>query len=292
VVVTGKGGVGKSVLSATLARILASDGRRVLLLDSDPRENCYQLLGSPPSDREIVEAGPGLYLQNLRPTEVLGELVRERLHVEFLARRVLASTVYQQFVAGAPGFKELATLGHALRVLKGLAGRKVPAVDTVLLDAPATGHGLALLLAPGLVSEVIPHGPFGEMAAELAGFVGDAERCGVVVVTTAEEMPVQETADLLRELRGRLDRGPELLIVNGLYPPLPRDADGAREPAAIVWRERRRVNERELGRLGELWRGTRVELPLLPIDRGPDLVAALQELLAEALSAPPEKPCD
>ena len=285
-VVTGKGGVGKSVVTAALGRILARSGRRVLLLENDPRESLYQLLDIPPSDGEIVRAEPDLFLQNLRPTDVLSNLVREHLKVELLVRRVLASPVYQHFVGGAPGFKEVAILGHALRVVRGLGG--APEIDIVILDAPATGHGVTLLLAPALVSEVIPHGPVGHLAREVAGFVSDAERCGVAIATLAEEMPIQETIELREALDARLSRQPELLVVNGLYPPL-SDAD-RQDPRLGLWRERRGINEHELERLGEVWDGPKIELPLLPFDRGPDLLTALVRRLEPALAAPREAP--
>jgi len=285
-VVTGKGGVGKSLVTAALGRILARSGRRVLLLENDPRESLYQLLDIPPSDGEIVRAEPDLFLQNLRPTDVLSNVVREHLKVELLVRRVLASPVYQHFVGGAPGFKEVAILGHALRVVRGLGG--APEIDIVILDAPATGHGVTLLLAPSLVSEAIPHGPVGHLAREVAGFVSDTERCGVAIATLAEEMPIQETIELRGALDARLSRQPELLVVNGLYPPL-SDAD-RQEPRLGLWRERRRINERELERLGEEWDGPKIELPLLPFDRGPDLLTALVRRLEPALAAPREAP--
>lgn len=290
-VITGKGGVGKSVVTAALGRVLVKTGKRVLLLETDPRENLYQLLGVPPSGNDVVEAEPGLWLQNLSPVDVLGEVVREHLRIEVLVRRVLASPVYRHFVEGAPGFKEMAVLGHALRVLRGIGSAPKPDVDVVLLDAPATGHGIALLLAPLLTAEVIPHGPIGHMAGDIAEFVRDAERCGVLVTTLAEEMPVQETLELRRSLAEGLSREPELLVVNGLYPEAGPDAPELPGDADRLWRERRRVNDRELARLAGSWPGARVELPLLPVDRGPDLVAGLAGVLEGALTRRVEAPC-
>ena len=279
-VVTGKGGVGKTAVAASLGRLLAAAGRRVLVLEVDPRENVHQMLAVAPSGGAIVAAGPRLWVQNLKPGQVLDEIVRERLKVEMLARRVLASPIYEQFSAGAPGLKELAILGHALRLLRraGPAGHAAdgvrntadgvwntadggwhaadggwnaaagaPALDVVVLDAPATGHGVRLLMAPRLVSEVIGSGPFGALAGELAGFVADPARCGIVVVTQAEEMPVEEALELRQALADQLGRQPELLVVNGLFPPLPAGLDGpaAAEPpdalAALLAPERRQA---------------------------------------------------
>jgi len=296
VVVTGKGGVGKTAIAAVLGRLLTGSaaggrgGRRVLVLEVDPRENLHQMLGLPPSGGDLADAGGGLHLQNLKPRDVLDRIVAERLKIEVLSRRVLASPVYQQFAEGAPGLKEVAILGHALRLVRGLdpVARADP-FDLVILDAPATGHGISLLAAPSLLADVIEHGPFGHMGAELAQWVGDPQRAGVVVVTTPEEMPVHEAIELRLRLRERIGRDAELLVVNSVYPPLPAEASDeelAADPALDLWSHRRRLQEREMGRLQREWPGPRVLLPKLPLDRGPELVASLVECLGRELEAP------
>src|SRR5262249_44258253 len=184
----------------------------------------------------------------------------------------------QQFSAGAPGLAELAILGHALRLVRRQAAPDAPRIDLVVLDAPATGHGVRLLAAPRLVAEVIHSGPFAALAGGLAGFVADPGPTGMAVVTEAEEMPVEEALELRQALAAQLDRSPELLVVNGLYPPLAA-GDAGVVPAAeaglvALWRRRRALNERELGRLAAAWEGPHIELPQLPLERGPALTAA------------------
>jgi anion-transporting ArsA/GET3 family ATPase len=285
VVVTGKGGVGKTAISATLGRALAQAGRRTLVVEVDPRENVHQMLGVPPSGGAIVQAEARLWVQNLKPRQVLDEIVRERLKLELLARRVLDSPVYHHFAAGAPGLKELATLGHALRLLRGLGGPGTPDLDTIVLDAPATGHGVSLLAAPRLVSEVITSGPFFTMSAELAALIADTGKCGIVVVTQAEEMPVEEALELRQALREQVQRDPELLVVNGLYPPAPPPGLGPENELVSLWRRRRELNDRELARLKASWQGLRIELPQLPVDRGPALLAGLGRCFGEWIQA-------
>jgi Mrp family chromosome partitioning ATPase len=290
-IVTGKGGVGKTALAGALGRVLARPRRKVLVVEVDPRENLHQMLGVRPSGGDLVAAGADLWVQNLRPRQVVDQLVRERLKLEVLSRRVLDSAVYEHFVEGAPGLKEVAVLGHALRMVQGIGVDRANAVDLVVLDAPASGHGVSLLAAPLLLSEVIQKGPVGELGRQLAELVADADRCGVVVVTAAEEMPVHEALELRELVAGRLGREPDLLVVNGLYPPVPggsRGGPGVDDPAVELWRRRRALNEAELARLDAGWPGPRVELPLLPIDRGPELIAALAEILAAALGAAPD----
>lgn len=288
IVVTGKGGVGKTTVAAALARLLASRDRDVVLLELDAREPLHRLLGVPPSAGEAVPAGPGLHLLNLRPQAVMEALVRDRLKIALLARRVIANPVFRHFVDGAPGMKELAVLGHSLRMVR---HEVRPHADVVIVDAPATGHGVQLLAAPALVAEAIGRGPLGKLAGQVAEFVGDQERTAVVVTALAEEMPVQEALELLAMLRERLGRTPDLVAVNGLYPPFPATAPeaGSREhraiaPALELWRQRRAMNERELARLTAAWQGPLAQVPLMTEPPGPALVARVGETLAAPLA--------
>jgi anion-transporting ArsA/GET3 family ATPase len=277
-VITGKGGVGKTTIAAALGFALARRGRRVLVLETDPRETLHRLLDTAPSDGSVVKAGRTLWLQNMRPRAEIEALVRRRIPIPLVGRAVAASPVFHHFVEGAPGLKELAVLGHALRLT---AGETRPRVDTVVLDAPATGHGVSLLAAPTLVAEVLGAGPVADLAGEIAALVRDRDRSGVVVVTTAEEMPVQESLELREELRSRVDRAVDALVVNALYPPLP--VGGAPQDVFPLWRDRRAVNEAELAHLARAWPEGMVELPLLPHAGGPTLVAELAERLRPLL---------
>jgi len=281
IVVTGKGGVGKSTVSAALGALLANRGRRVLLIEVDPRENLHLLLDTPPSGGEIVEAASNLWLQHLEPRKLLDDLVLEKLKVGALVRKVLSSPVHLHFTEGAPGLKQTAVFGRALRLVEGHGPKQLRRPDVVILDAPASGHVLSWMAAPHLVSEVISSGPIGHMALEIAAFLEDRSRSGSVVVTTAEEMPVQESLELIRSMDDRLGRQPELVVVNAVYPPLPARA-GRDEPTRL-WARRRAVNEHEMARLAEHWNGPLCEVPLEPIDAGPVLVGVVGEHLARDL---------
>ncbi len=282
IIVTGKGGVGKSVVSAALGRLLATRGRTALLFEVDPRENLHQLLGTPPSGGDIVKATPNLYLQHIEPRVLIDDLVRDKLKVKLLVNRVLSSPVHRHFTEGAPGLKETAVFGRALRMVEGHGPPALRRPDVVVLDAPATGHGVSWLAAPQLVADVVRSGPIGHMAELIAAFLADPGRTGVVVTTTAEEMPVEESTELIGTLRERFDRQPDAVIANAMYPPLDAD-DDRRDPATRLWRQRRAINEAQLERLAATWAGPLAEIPLLAIDPGPALVGAVARELAAQL---------
>jgi anion-transporting ArsA/GET3 family ATPase len=288
IVVTGKGGVGKTVVTAALGSLLSDLGRRTMLIEVDPRENLHQVFDVQPSGGERVDINPRLSIQNVQPRTVIEDLVRQHLRFEVVAKRVTASPVFEHFVEGAPGLKELAILSHAERLVRQHVGRRHEHFDLVVLDAPATGHGVALLTAPQLTSEVIERGPIGAEARQLATFVADAAKTTVVAVTLAEEMPTQETLELRSTLERRFGRGPELLVVNSLYPPFPAGATAEGDDALLLelWRMRRAVNEREVAHLAASWHGPMLEIPMLPADRGPRLLAGVrQQLLEQARQA-------
>lgn len=282
VVVSGKGGVGKTTLAAALGRLLAARGRKTLLLEIDPRESLHQLLGTEPSGGVIVKAGTRLASQNVQPRTVVEGLVREKVRIGPLAKKIIASPIFRHFTDAAPGLKEMAVLGYALRIVEGHYRHKA---EVVVLDAPATGHGASMLAAPLLLAEAIEGGQLGEMARDLAAFIADPNRCGVVLATLAEEMPVQETIEFVALLERKMGRPPELIVVNALYPEVPGAAGGGVESGVPpLWRQRRTVNERELARLRKAWKGKLAELPLLPLERGPVLLEALEATLAEVLA--------
>lgn len=283
-VVTGKGGVGKSVVTAALGKLLAARGRKVLLFEVDPRENLHQLLNTQPSGGEIINASPRLYLQHIEPRELIDDLVREKLKVKLLVNRVLGSPVHRHFTEGAPGLKESAVFGRALRMVEGHGPRALRRPDVVILDAPATGHGVSWLAAPQLVADVVRSGPIGHMAELIAAFLGDRSRFGVVVVTTAEEMPVEESLELMEALDQRFDREPEAVIANALYPVT--DDDESDDPATALWRDRRAINVTQLERIDGAWAGPLAEIPLFPMDPGPALVGAIaRQIEAQLRSA-------
>jgi hypothetical protein len=219
VVVTGKGGVGKTTVAAALALLGARGGRRTIAAELSGQRRIPTLLGHPTAGAPGVEeeVSPGLWATTLDPEGALaewaGRLVRPRAVVELAAR----SRAFAGFVQAAPGARELVSitkaweLGERERWLRERRG-----YDLVVLDAHASGHGVGLLRTPATFAEIARVGPIAAQARLVAELLRDPERCAVVLVATAEETPVNETLELQDLLEAQLGRGPSLIVVNGM----------------------------------------------------------------------------
>jgi len=199
VFLSGKGGVGKSVVGLALALAARDRGKRVLLAEIGSPLEAARYLGAPPSGPRESEVAPGVFTVNLDPTTVMDEYVRHVVKIEMFVRRILESPIYHRFFAAAPGLKELMTLGK-LMVLVEAHERwsKRPLYDLVLVDAPATGHGLSLLKVPIAASEAVPVGPVGHNARRILALLRDKKKTGLVIVTMPEEMAVVEAMQFHR----------------------------------------------------------------------------------------------
>lgn len=280
VIVTGKGGVGKSVVAAALAT-RASATRRVLALDIDPRESLFECLGVEPSAGARVSVSPRLSVEHVNAHALIEDFAVAHVRVPWVTRSLTSSRVFHHFVDAAPGLKEVALLGHAARML-GHGARA--SVEQVVLDAPATGHAMALLDAPRLVAHAVDGGPFAALASDIAARIADPAYTAIVLVTTAEAFATQESREFADALEQRIGRGPSAIVVNALYPPFPAGRNDATDAALLLWKARAAANRRELSRFGEWWTGPRCTLPLVTQGRGRGLTAEL----ASRLGAAPE----
>lgn len=216
--VSGKGGVGKSSVAAALALCARRRGRRVLLAEIDAPRSLGRTLAGVSAGPEESELLPGLWLVNLDPSGVMDEYVRHVVKLEWVARRVLESPVYHRFVAFAPGLKELMTLGK-LMVMEEARARRGPGPrwDTIIVDAPATGHGLALLKVPLAASEAVPVGPVGHNARRVLALMRDVARTTVVIVAVPEEMAVTEAEQFHRLARDEVGMDVGAVVLNGCH---------------------------------------------------------------------------
>lgn len=195
VILSGKGGVGKSVVGAALGLLAAERGKRTLLVEIDAPLEASRYLEAPPSGPEPREVRKNLFTVNLDPRGVMDEYIRRTVRVDLFARRILESPIYDRFFTTAPGLKELMLLGKVMVLAEETEGwSRTPKWDLVVLDAPATGHGLSFLKVPLAASEAVPIGPVGGNARRILALLRDAKRTALLVVAIPEEMAVVEAA--------------------------------------------------------------------------------------------------
>ena len=231
--VTGKGGVGKTTVSAALARAMAARGKRVLIAMCNAKERISAMFDSAPVGPDIVPVAPGIWAVNIEPEHAFEEYGRMVLKVPGLYRVVFHNKYIRSFLPAVPGLSEWAMLGKAWFHTTEVDEQGRHRFDVVLLDAPATGHGLDMLRVPKVIVEIVPPGIL-RRDAELAWkMFTDPKETAVVVVTVPEELPVTETLELVAAIDDDLRLPLGALVVNGVVPVLFSEAEARDLSAAL-----------------------------------------------------------
>ena len=210
VYVTGKGGVGKTTIAAAIGLAAAARGRRTIVCEVSHQDRVSRAFARQGVREEVeVELEHDLWAITIDPEQALREWLAGQLGgtpVRLLAR----SHAFQYFVAAAPGAKELVTIGKVWELAQAKRwDRHNPRIyDTVVVDAPASGHGLAMLTTPRTFGEIARVGPIRRQAFKIRDMLADPARTGYVAVALPEEMPVNETLELERASGRRRSAGP------------------------------------------------------------------------------------
>jgi anion-transporting ArsA/GET3 family ATPase len=218
--VTGKGGVGKTTVTAALALKFAAQGRRVLCAACNAKERFSTLFGVAPVGPEVTPLAPNIWGVNMEPAVAMAEYGMMILKSRALYMAVFENRYVRSFFRATPGLYEWAMLGKAWWHTTEQNPDGSNRFDLVLLDAPATGHGLDMLRVPKVIVDIVPPGILRRDADRAWGMFRDSKRSGVVVVTLPEDMPVNETLELLGSLDRELQLPVERIVVNSMLPPL------------------------------------------------------------------------
>jgi anion-transporting ArsA/GET3 family ATPase len=217
--VTGKGGVGKTTVAASLGVAAAQAGRRTIVCevaDQDRVSRAFRREGVVPETE--VQLADNLWAITIDPSRALEEWLGKQVGGAGL--RVLArSSAFHYFVAAAPGAKELITIAKVWELAQPERwDRHNRTYDLVVVDAPSSGHGLAMLTTPRTFGEIARVGPIRRQAYRIRDLLADPERTGYVAVALPEEMPVNETLELERRLPEAVGSPLEAIVVNGMWP--------------------------------------------------------------------------
>jgi len=235
VIVTGKGGTGKTAVSAALALGAAAAGRRVLVAAVDPDARLTTLLGR--ADRLGYAPAwmrEGVWVCHVEPFEALGEYLGLQLGTRRLVDPILRQHAFRQLLSASPGWRELITLGKVWH-LEQMRDGPEPRFDLIVVDAPATGHGLTFLDVPRVVVSAVRAGPLRSQTERVEALIEDRARTLLLPVALAEELPARETIELVSRVRRDLDIALDRVVVNAVHdPPYPEELANLDERVATL----------------------------------------------------------
>ena len=281
ILVVGKGGVGRSTAAAAIAGKCAALGKKTLLYETNANDRFGPYFGAPPVGDVTSQLAPNLWAINATPASALAEYGMMILRWKSVYEMVFENRVSKAFLRAIPGLDDYALLGkawyHTTEEKRG-----APVWDTIVFDMPASGHSISMLRVPWVIVETVPEGPLTRDARTIKSLLCDPARTSAVLVTLAEEMPVNEAIELETKLTA-LGIVPQQLLVNQMFPrhfppgtPVSRvldalvaDAPGLTAPLAQVAahaqlaRDRRELNERYLAVLRQRAKTKVDELPMV-----------------------------
>jgi anion-transporting ArsA/GET3 family ATPase len=218
VVVTGKGGVGRTTVAAALGLAAARAGKRVMVAEVAEQERMSRAFRREGVGYSETELADNFWAMSVDPQHALDEYLGQQVGGP-LAGVLFHNRIFEYFVAAAPGVRELTTIGKVWELAQlERRNRKAAPYDLVILDAAASGHGLAMLRAPKTFGDIARVGPVSRRAAMIHEFLRDPERTGVVSVAIPQEMPVNETIEFREKLREQMGMETDVVVANQVLP--------------------------------------------------------------------------
>jgi anion-transporting ArsA/GET3 family ATPase len=236
VIVAGKGGVGKTTVTAALAVAAATCGLHTLVIEVEGRSGLPLLIGGDELgyDERVLRPAAGgvaaLAARTITPEKALIDYMEER-KLGRLSQRLQRSGVLDVVATAAPGIDDLLVLGKVKQV------ERSGAYDLVIVDGPAAGHALTFLQSARGLADAVTVGPISTQARDVLEMLGDATRCQVILVTLPEETPVNELIETAFALEDRVGISLGPLVVNGLVgarDELATDPDDAARAAGVT----------------------------------------------------------
>ncbi len=217
--VTGKGGTGKTSVTAALALLASQRKARVLACEVDAKGNLSDFYETSRLGFRPREVQPGLFAMSMSTEESLQEYLRLQLHLPAIARIGPLARAFDFVATAAPGVREILTVG------KLAYEARERHYGLVVADASASGHVIGQLAAPRAIDELVRVGPIHDQTGWMLEVLGDPAVTGLVIVTTPEEMPVNETIELVGRVRDETDVDLAAIVVNRVLPELFSHAD-------------------------------------------------------------------
>jgi anion-transporting ArsA/GET3 family ATPase len=228
VFLTGKGGVGKSTVAAALGLVATRRGKRTIICEVAQQERMSSVFHTKGVGYHETEIADDLYAFSIDPQRALEEYLQLQIRIKPVYDLMFKNRIFTYFAAATPGLRELVTIGKVWELAQ--LDRRVKRgdkYDLVIVDAPATGHGIGILRTPKTFGDIARVGPVKRQADAIYEFITDPDLTSVCAVAWPEEMPVNETLDLRRNLQEELGLELDQIFMNGLYPELFTDDEAA-----------------------------------------------------------------
>ena len=307
VIVAGKGGVGKTTVSATLARAASRCGLSTLIVEVEGKSGLASMYGQPTFSYDEVVLAPAdpasgradVRARTLTPDEALVEYLEDS-GMRRISKRLISSGALDMVATAIPGIRDILVLGKIKQM------ERAEVADLIVLDAPAAGHAISFLQSASGLADAVRLGPINNQARDVLELLGDASRCQVLLVTLPEETPVNELVETAFQLEDRVGVSLAPVVVNGLYPELAglatdpevaaaaagttlRQGEAASMAAAAEFRlERMELQTDQVGRLASSLPLPQLRLPyLFDAELGPDQLDELADALLADIEAMP-----
>ena len=300
-IVAGKGGVGKTTVTPSVAAIAARAGMSVLIVEVEGKSGLSAAFGRPSLGYDEIELAPRIRARTLTPDQALVDYL-ESHGLRRISKRLANSGSLDVIATAVPGMKDILVLGK----VKSL--EQTRAADLILVDTPAAGHAISFLMSPTGLLDAVSVGPIRKQAVDVTELLSDPQRCQVLLVTLPEETPVNELVDTAFAIEDRVGISLAPVVVNACYPTLDlatdadaivadADADGAgvfvsrREAdhladAARFRMQRQAIQAIQIDRLAEALPLAQIHLPFLfSSDLGPPEIERLADAMSEGIES-------
>jgi anion-transporting ArsA/GET3 family ATPase len=214
VFVTGKGGVGKTTVAAALAQLAAEQGKKVLACEVDAKGDLSSLFEASPTDFTPREVSPGIWSMSMDTEASLREYLKLHLKIPIVGRIGPLAKAFDFVATAAPGVREILTVGKLCYEVRERH------YDLVIVDAPASGHIIGQLAAPQAINDLVKVGLIRSQTDWMLDILSDHAQTGLVAVTTPEEMPVNETLELVTRVEQETTVRLSAVVVNRVLPEL------------------------------------------------------------------------
>ena len=306
IIVAGKGGVGKTAVTAALAVAASSVGLRTLIIEVEGKggmASMFSATGLAYDEAAFLEAAgdhAGVTARTITPDDALLDYLGER-GLKRISNRLVSTGLLDIVATAVPGIRDILVLGKVKQL------ERSAAQDLIILDAPAAGHAITFLRSASGLADAVRVGPINTQATDVLGLLTDPRRCRVMLVTVPEETPVNELIETAYSLEDRVGVALGPVIVNGIVEDLPgldvTPADAAREAgvrlldgeaqvlaeSAAFRRARNALQEAQLARMADVLPLPQLRLPFLfTTDLGPADLDTMAESLLAAIRALPD----